>query len=328
MKYTKLIILTITIFLISGCVSYKELNEIGIINAIGIDYIDNEYELTVNILTPEKEDLELAKIYTANNSDIFECINDLYLISSKKIYLEHVNLLILSDNIKKDNYKDIFNLFLNRKDSRNSFNTIILENYNKNILTENVYNINNLIKLHSEEEGNIFPTTLDNVIKDVLEYDISFIPLLKNEEELFILGYKSIYNEDKKLSLDESKALNILKNNVKKTNIENNNNTYKVMIYNTTKDIKKNKIEISIISEISIIKKEDNNNSIKEYEEELKNLLNKFLENNNLNYFYNLIYKYDYNYYKKNKKFDIKFSFKLDTTLIEVDNIKGRDIFD
>lgn len=44
----KIIILIITIFLLSGC-SYRELNDLAIISAIGIDYDNNEFKLTAQV---------------------------------------------------------------------------------------------------------------------------------------------------------------------------------------------------------------------------------------------------------------------------------------
>ena len=62
MKYIKVIILVLLLSLITGCVSYTELNELGIIDMILIDKVDNEYIVTINMITPEKDNLEKSII--------------------------------------------------------------------------------------------------------------------------------------------------------------------------------------------------------------------------------------------------------------------------
>ena len=46
----KKIILILVILLTTGCYDYVELNNISIVSSIGIDYIDNEFILTLEIL--------------------------------------------------------------------------------------------------------------------------------------------------------------------------------------------------------------------------------------------------------------------------------------
>ena len=61
MKYIKLILLLLVIFLTTGCVSYTELNELGIIDMILIDKDNDNYIVTINMITPSKDEIDAKK---------------------------------------------------------------------------------------------------------------------------------------------------------------------------------------------------------------------------------------------------------------------------
>ena len=324
----KLFLLIAILLTLTGCVSYKELNDIGIITAIGIDYSNNKYILTFSMLTPSEENKEKRTIYKTEDANIETCFNNIYNVSTKKAYLAHTDLLILSNNIKKENYDDIFNLFLNRPDSRNSFNVIILENYNKDIFKINTDEINNLLKVSNEESSLIKPITLDEVIKNVLELNISYIPVLKDNKKLELIGYKSIYEDNNKLTSKESLALNFIRNDINQTLITVDNTSYQVNTSNTTLSINKNNIDINIISELTLLdEKQNNNKDINNYKDYIKQIINEFLTSQNLNYFYNKIYKYDYNYAKNHENYDINFTINVEVSINKNTNIKGGNPF-
>ena len=49
----KKIIILISILLLTGC-SYIELNKLAIVSALGIDYKDNKYEVTAQVMDIQK----------------------------------------------------------------------------------------------------------------------------------------------------------------------------------------------------------------------------------------------------------------------------------
>ena len=325
-KILSLITLLLTL---TGCISYKELNDIGIINAIGIDYKDNTYMLTISMFSGDLENEDQTSIYKTTSSNIEDCFNKIYNTSTKKAYLAHTNLLILSNNIAKENYIDIFNMFLNRPDSRNSFNIVILEDYNEKIFETDTSDINNLLKINSEEASIIKEITLDEVIRDVLEMNMSYIPILKNNKKLEIVGYKSIYEDNKQLDLEESLALNFIRNDINKALITINNINYQINNSSTTLLINKNNIDIKINTNLLLFDETYNTDQyLNEYKQYIKTIINNFIFNNKLNYFYNKIYKYDYKYYIKNQTPNINFNINIDLTINKNNNIKGSDYFD
>ena len=197
MKYFKHILIVIIVIFTTGCVSYSELNELGIIDIIAIDKKDNEYIVSINMLIPTDDNLDNKKKYTSINKSLNECLDDLYLYTTKKIHFSHLDLLVLTPNITKQEYDEIINLFLNRVDSRNTFSTIITNNIDE-LFNYKSKDINDLININNEEKGTVSIKQFDEVIKDILELDISYIPRIKIEKDIKVFIVKINYYQKKK----------------------------------------------------------------------------------------------------------------------------------
>ena len=84
-KYLILII----IFFLTGCSSYIELNDLAIIDTIGIQKEDNNYKITISYIE-EIEENNLnpqTKIIEVKDTNINQLFNNLSLKINKKIYL-------------------------------------------------------------------------------------------------------------------------------------------------------------------------------------------------------------------------------------------------
>lgn len=330
MKYVKLMIVFLISITLTGCVSYTELNETAIIDAILIDKTDNKYIVTINMLTPTKDDLEEKKTYTSTNESLDKCLSELYLSTTKKIAFSHLELLAITPNIQKEELKEIINLFLNRVDSRNTFSTIVITNQEK-LFDYDVEDINELIDINHNERGIVSIKQFDSMIKDILEMNISYVPRIKIEDELVIEGYQSVYGENKLLSIDESIGYNFITNNIKQGLLNINDIGIKLNTSNTNIKVNKNKIDINITSSYQVLNNNENKSDKeinKSYHEALEKYMNEFIDNNKLNYFDKLVEKYQYDYYKNNKDLKLEFDIHITSTKIENSNIKGGNSFE
>lgn len=331
MKHIKLLILILLLVFTTGCVSYSELNELGIVDMILIDKDNNQYVVSLNMLTPTEDDLKSNKVYTTSDKSLDKCLTNLYLESNKKISFSHLELILFTTNLEKDDYDEVINLFFNRSDSRNTFSTVItnpktnLENYRKD-------DINNLININHENEGIVAIKQFDDVVKDILEIKNSYIPKIDDKDSIKIDGYYSIYNENKLLTKDESIGYNFITDNIIKNEFEVNDINFKINYSKTNLKINKNKITINITTTYQIM---SNNTKIKDdkeldllFQKGVKKYINSYLALNNYNYFNNLLKKYDYKYYKNNKDITFKFSIKISSNKINNSNIKGDDSYE
>jgi len=237
--------------------------------------------------------------------------------------------MALTTNIKKSDYDEIINLFLNRVDSRNSFSTVIIDNSEK-LFKYKSKDINDLININGEESGIVFIKQFDEIVKDILELNISYIPYISIDDELTIKGYQSIYEEEKLLSKEESIGYNFITNNITQAVFIRDDIGFKLNRTNTMIKVDENKIKIDINNNYQIVTNNssitDNNKIKKIYNDEIKKYINTYINNNNNEYFYNLIRKFDYKYYKNNKDIELEFIININSSLIKNSNIKGGKI--
>lgn len=312
----KVFLLLCAFIFITGCSNYIELNNIGIVNMIGITKNKGDYIVSINMIIPLEEGKNKIKSYSSKDSNLSKAINKLYEKSLRKIYLSHVDLLLLSDNLVKEDYLNIINLFLNRNDSRNTFSTVVVKNYNINSISKvEPDDINSLLEVVSKDSGTVRVKQFDEVVQDVLEYNLSYIPYLDINKEDMILGYKQVYSSFKSISKENSIAYNFITNNIDSTNLVSKDKiNFHINKNNTTLMVDKNNITININSNIDI---ESYNNKLKVedckkiYNNLITSYLDDFIKNNDLDFFYNLIKKYDYDYYIRNKNIKINFKYKV-----------------
>ena len=101
----KKILLIIIMFILTSC-NYTEINELEIITSMILDYKDNNYILTSQIVNSDN----IINIYNTSGKTIDECIYKLSSLSNKKVFLSHLKTLIITEDLIKSNkdYTDYF----------------------------------------------------------------------------------------------------------------------------------------------------------------------------------------------------------------------------
>ena len=98
----KILILLLPIIFITGCSSYTELNDLGLVSLLGIDYSNNNYKIYVTIMEGNQDDGTLEKSQTyfySEASTLEEAFQNITLQSDKKIYLSHIDCLLVTDSL-------------------------------------------------------------------------------------------------------------------------------------------------------------------------------------------------------------------------------------
>ena len=262
----KILILLTIIFLLSGCYDYVEINDLVIISGMIIDYKNNKYEITSQIIENESE--TKVKVYTTTCDNIDECLFKISKLSNKDIFISHLKTLILTESLIL-NKKDFYDYFLRETKSKMNFNVYFIEDkYKEDIL--NIYKDNNGSALYIKElmnfNNNIFssstPITFLDLIYRKLEYGIEPIyPNLKviknNNETVLYLDEIITYNDNnKKITLNDTNGIyyNIIKNKLGKTviNIPCDKNTFSVLIENSKSSFKLNKNGFNINTNLKV----------------------------------------------------------------------------
>ena len=302
----KIIFLIVVLLLNTGCTSYTELNDLSIVNTLGIDYKDNKYIITLSIIEKDN-DTDNIKVYTANNKNINKAINNIYLSSNKKLYLSHLDLLILTKDSIDYKINDIISYFLKNNEYRNNFQVIIMEknDMNKFFINKNKsYKINNLIDINSKETAITYKKELESFFKDILIDNNSYLPTVTYKNNLELNGYTLITNKkiNKQLSNKENIIFNILNKHKGHAYINNIN------IYNSDIRIKTKKNIINY--KIYLTTDTSNKKDIKKLENDFTTFLDNYRYQDILK-IKDLIKKNNYKYYKTNPDLLKKIKFKV-----------------
>jgi len=186
----KIIILFIFLFL-TGC-DYIELNDLSIIKSIGIDYQENKYYLYAEIIDEiNNENTPTTRIIEVSENKIEKCFKELIIRSNKTIHYSHIDLLILSTNLKNNNLKEIFNYFLKNKNFRNDFMTISSNNV-KDLIKDSKYDeIEQLVDNNQHKE--LIKIDIETVIKNYLDNNTITLSLFEYEDKFVIYKYNVKY---------------------------------------------------------------------------------------------------------------------------------------
>ena len=311
MNKTKLVILILfsclILVLVTGC-SNNEINNMMVIDSIGISKENNSYDICFNTYIGNDE----YESISTNVKTLDFLFENIYMKVSKKIYLSHLNILYLSSNLSNDEIKNIVNNLNNRNDLRGSFLVIMVSDYDKNILNKNSLDVLELINNNHNEIGNTSPTSFNEIISSYLDLNLAYIPIIDKNYNL--IGSHSLFDEYRFYNIQESKYLNLLHDNINNMNINIDNQEIKLKDINVIYKVNDNKIQIKIYFKyISNLDKE----IIEKY---LYDDINMFIKLDVSNNFYrDLIKKYDYDFYNNNK-FKVLFDVEL---ILEKDNISN-----
>ena len=305
-KFTIIIITFIITITLTGCGGYEELNNLSIVTAVAFDKTDDVYELSFLIAnspkaqTSAKEGEAKTTVYTGKGKTIAEASKDIEQIVPKQIYLGHINVVVISEDIAEDGFLKIADWLLRNPQTRKKFYLLQAKDVSaKNILkivspleSFPSQSIATLIESNSETKSIATSITYSNFIGQILEkgYD-PVLPSItikgdvkegSNEKNLettepesyLVLGPLAIYKGDKLEGFSnekESWAINVLKNEAKEVNynVKYQNQDVSIETSSLKSDIKiidKNNIEITI-SGVGDIYNINNQINIQNYKE-------------------------------------------------------------
>ncbi len=312
----KIFVLVSILLLTTSCNSYTELSDLGITSMLGLDYQNEEFIVYTTIIADRdnEENKEKYKTYHATGKTLEEAFENIYIQNSKKIYLSHMNLLVITEDLINNQLTTMIKHFLSNNEYRNNFQIVTIKSKLEELFYQEITaeEINKLITINMEESGTTRSIDFETFLKDILIDHNTILPTIKLENSVFIEGFALIKNNQiyDFLSNEDAILYNYLTNEIKKTTFQG------ITVYENETIIttKKNNIEISITSTI--------NKQPELYQKELKtallNLLTTYQQKQ-----YDLlkleykIYQNDYSYYQKSQDVlnQLKFHIKIHPTI-------------
>lgn len=144
MKKIKFLMLLLPIFLFTGCFNYRELNEIAIASALGLDKTSDGYIVTIQVMNTKKasetgtsNDQPKFITFTTTGVTLQDAIRKSILDSSRRIYPNHVQTLIIGEDLAKSGISDVLDMFFRSVEFRKQTSVLIA----KDSTAEDVLNI-------------------------------------------------------------------------------------------------------------------------------------------------------------------------------------------
>lgn len=280
----KKFILFLLIFCLCGC-NYKELDKIAITVGCGLEKVDDGYKVTAQIADTQKQgDSSNSsspvrfKNYSYTDKTIHEAARGILTKLPKKAYTNHMQILVIDENIAKDGIEDIIDFWFREVELRNDFYVFVSKDSTPTdvlgVLTQ-VYPINsvgirNLIETNNQFLSGSILTTFDDLADEYVsktkEILLPAITVLggngdkkenlesSNPESLLSIEETAFFKDNKLISyLDKKETIyyNLIENQLKSSIIsfecsENKYVTFEIIGSNSDIKIKKNKPEIDL----------------------------------------------------------------------------------
>ncbi|MBQ9011765.1 MAG: Ger(x)C family spore germination protein [Bacilli bacterium] len=123
----KILITLLLCFCLCGCNNYRELNDMAIITVVSIDKTDDKYELSFlvanarNSQTTSKEGEAQTTVYSGKGNTLLEAAEHIDFKSPKKLYLGHINVVIISEQIGKEGFLKVSDFLMRYPETRKQF---------------------------------------------------------------------------------------------------------------------------------------------------------------------------------------------------------------
>ncbi|MCH7320473.1 Ger(x)C family spore germination protein [Solibacillus sp. MA9] len=147
MKKCMLVLLILSPILM-GCWDKRELNELGITLAIGIDKVEDEYQVTVQVVVPSEITMKTGTgrspvtLFQENGKTVYEAFRKITKSSPRKIYPGHLRMLVLGEDLAEEGIAKSLDLLSRDRELRSDFFVAIA----KDMTAEEVLNVSTPIE--------------------------------------------------------------------------------------------------------------------------------------------------------------------------------------
>lgn len=177
-------IILIILLLLTGCWNYRELNDYAIVTGMAIDYVDNQYEVSLLFSSSKKSEKEqdsIITIYSDKGDTIYEAIKKISLSIPKEIYISHLSTVIISEDLARNGLNPVLDYLLREPQSHQNFYIIISKDSKaKDILSVlspmadySSQNITSTIKITEQLQGRITNANFNKFVSKIIQKGIN-----------------------------------------------------------------------------------------------------------------------------------------------------------
>lgn len=328
-KYIFVLILVVILF--NGFSNLREITELAIVTVMGLDIDDSgKYVATIEIIDADKEDSKKTITEFATGDSIQEAIRNIIDKTQKRLYLAHLETLIVSEDIAKNGLDNIVDFFIRDNDGSNNFYLFISKNVKASDIiqkaSEEKISMLELLKSSEKYRGNGNTKTLSEIIQEELKYgkDVCVNSCGIKDDRIYIADMA--YFKDWKMQdyIDEKDSIlyNILNNNVGSPIIKRGEDEdliiVEIVTSNTSIKLKKEKVVVDLDMKVNISEagknielntNEEVNNIEAILSNDIKDRINTFIQKYQIDKEAQIL-GFENLYYRKKKEYNKNVSFE------------------
>lgn len=274
----KIIIPILVLLLLTGYTPYVEVNDLVIVDMLGLEKVDNDYILTINTVYEEKDNnatKSIYKDYVFKGKSLGKVFLEAKKINTKKAYYGHLKLVVFQSKLLD---KEIINYF--QKEFKEMNYLIIGTDSRINDLFEKYNSSSKIIKAVNKEKisnADIHLTTFEDYLKDIVNKKrTSTLPVVSlNNNNLVVKGLET-YQKNILLSKEQAKITYLLNNKITSfhQSIKLNDKYYEVEFNNVKTLYQQGKVNLLMDIKCS----DTSNKKIKELKKVVEELFRKEID--------------------------------------------------
>lgn len=276
----KLIIPILVLLLLTGYTPYVEVNDLVIVDMIGLEKVNDKYLLTVNTIKEEKTDnvtKSIYQVYTFEGNSLGSIFLKAKKINNKKAYYGHLKLVVFQSGLLD---KEIINYFQKQFTQMNYL--IVGTNSDIKSLFKKYDSSSKIIKEINKkriDDANIYLSTFEDYLKDIVNKKReSTLPIISLDKNLTTTGLE-VYKKNILIDAKQAKINYLLNNKLSSFHqeITIDNKSYEVEFNNVKSMLVKDTVTISMDISSSDIKNKDKERLISPIKKLFKKEINEFL---------------------------------------------------
>lgn len=274
----KIIIPILVLLLLTGYTPYVEVNDLVIVDMLGLEKVDNDYILTINTVYEEKDNnatKSIYKDYVFKGKSLGKVFLEAKKINTKKAYYGHLKLVVFQSKLLD---KELINYF--QKEFKEMNYLIIGTDSRINDLFKKYNSSSKIIKAVNKEKisnADIHLATFEDYLKDIVNKKrTSTLPIVSlNNNNLVVKGLET-YQKNILLSKEQAKITYLLNNKITSfhQSIKLNDKYYEVEFNNVKTLYQQGKVNLLMDIKCS----DTSNKKIKELKKMVEELFRKEID--------------------------------------------------
>ena len=274
----KIIITILVLLLLTGYTPYVEVNDLVIVDMLGLEKVDNYYILTINTVYEEKDNnatKSIYKDYVFKGKSLGKVFLEAKKINTKKAYYGHLKLVVFQSKLLD---KELINYF--QKEFKEMNYLIIGTDSRINDLFKKYNSSSKIIKAVNKEKisnADIHLATFEDYLKDIVNKKrTSTLPIVSlNNNNLVVKGLET-YQKNILLSKEQAKITYLLNNKITSfhQSIKLNDKYYEVEFNNVKTLYQQGKVNLLMNIKCS----DTSNKKIKELKKVVEELFRKEID--------------------------------------------------